>query len=76
MIAWDVLTANSSLSDGDAWEHLNAQEGGGEIVVNVANGIRSAMNKIEVYASLETLAASVEISVITGTVTIEDVGNV
>ncbi len=29
MDAWDILTGNSSLITGDAWEHLNAQEGGG-----------------------------------------------
>lgn len=27
--AWETLIANSSLDTGDAWEHLNAQEGGG-----------------------------------------------
>ncbi len=29
--AWDLITTNSSLQTGDAWEHLNAQEGGGTI---------------------------------------------
>ena len=28
MDAWESLTVNSSLSSGDAWDHLNAQEGG------------------------------------------------
>ena len=30
--SWDLITANSSLETGDAWEHLNAQQGGGGIV--------------------------------------------
>lgn len=29
MDAWEILHGNSSLPAGDAWEHLNAQEGGG-----------------------------------------------
>lgn len=28
--AWEILIGNSSLVVGDAWEHLNAQEGDGE----------------------------------------------
>lgn len=27
--SWEILKANSSLPFGDAWEHLNAQEGSG-----------------------------------------------
>ncbi len=29
MDAWEILTGNSFLGSGDAWEHLNAQEGDG-----------------------------------------------
>jgi hypothetical protein len=29
MTAWDLLIAHSSLTSGTAWEHLNAQVGGG-----------------------------------------------
>ena len=28
MDAWETLIDNSTLADGDAWEHLNAQGGG------------------------------------------------
>lgn len=28
MDAWETLTSNSTLADGDAWEHLGAQGGG------------------------------------------------
>lgn len=30
MTAWEELTKNSSLTSGTAWDHLLAQEGGGE----------------------------------------------
>jgi len=29
MTTWDVLIGNSSLPSGTAWDHLNAQTGGG-----------------------------------------------
>jgi len=29
MDLWETITANSTLSSGDAWEHLQAQESGG-----------------------------------------------
>lgn len=32
MRAWDKLTSGSTLPDGTAWDHLNAQGGGGGIV--------------------------------------------
>jgi hypothetical protein len=36
MTAWEILTGNSTLSSGTAWEHLNNQEtGGGTVVENV-----------------------------------------
>lgn len=28
MDAWETLISNSTIDDGDAWEHLNAQGGG------------------------------------------------
>jgi len=38
--AWDILYDNSSLDNGDAWEHLNAQEGGsGEVFYGIENGV-------------------------------------
>lgn len=32
MTAWDLLVEHSSLTSGTAWEHLNAQVGGGGAV--------------------------------------------
>jgi hypothetical protein len=29
MDAWEILAGNSTIEEGDAWEHLNAQGGGG-----------------------------------------------
>ena len=31
MTAWEELTKNSSLTSGTAWDHLLAQDGGGEV---------------------------------------------
>ena len=33
MDVWEILVSNSSLTTGDAWEHLNAQEGGGSMTI-------------------------------------------
>ncbi len=50
MDAWETLIGNSSLSTGDAWEHLNAQESGGEILVEA---IRTAERVVSTSASIE-----------------------
>lgn len=40
MDAWETLLFNSSIPSGDAWDHLNAQEGGGtQTYVVLANGV-------------------------------------
>lgn len=72
MSAWDLITANSSLPDGSAWEHLNAQEGG-EIVINVANGITAELSKVAALVELKAIESSVTISVISSRVAIDDV---
>lgn len=34
MTAWEILTGNSTLSSGTAWQHLNNQEaGGGDVII-------------------------------------------
>ena len=33
MTAWEMLTGNSTLSSGTAWDHLNNQTGG-EVIIN------------------------------------------
>ena len=37
MDAWETLISNSTLSSGDAWEHLNNQSGGG--ITYLAHGV-------------------------------------
>lgn len=39
MDAWETLIANSTLGSGDAWEHLNNQQGGGGISGVSVNGV-------------------------------------
>lgn len=34
MTAWQLLTENSTLLSGTAWQHLNNQGGGGEVIIN------------------------------------------
>lgn len=69
MDAWGILTSGSTIANGDAWEHLQAQ-GGGETVVYVTSidGQLSALNmvaeSIDFIASGDvgntTLAMSIE----------------
>lgn len=33
MTAWEILTGNSTLLSGTAWDHLNNQ-GGGDVIIN------------------------------------------
>lgn len=36
MTAWEILTGNSTLLSGTAWDHLNNQngDGGGDVIIN------------------------------------------
>jgi hypothetical protein len=74
MDAWEILTAGSTLTTGDAWEHLQAQGGGGTgtyliladgLVVNITAGSYEVnMQEIELEASVgfEPLTVQVEAS--------------
>lgn len=42
--AWTILKENSSLDSGDAWEHLNAQEGGSGSGVVLIDGLEIFMD--------------------------------
>jgi len=41
--AWTILIGNSSLVSGDAWEHLNAQQGGSGIGLVLLDGLEVEM---------------------------------
>ena len=61
MTAWSILTASSSLPTGTAWQHLNAQQGGGPVTL-VLYGETSAELMPEISAELdsEELEATVQ----------------
>ncbi len=62
MDAWETLIDNSSLITGDAWEHLNAQEGegpGGSLVL--MDGLELEIDTMEFVLELETVEFEVEI---------------
>ena len=40
MTAWELLVAHSSLESGTAWEHLNAQVGGGAVPGQASIGLQ------------------------------------
>jgi hypothetical protein len=50
--AWQALTANSTLTSGTAWEHLNAQGGGSDVVIH-ADGIGVDIDMVDVTVYLE-----------------------
>lgn len=62
MTAWSILTASSSIPSGTAWQHLNAQQGGGpvtlviygETVAELMADVQADIEQADVIASLET----------------------
>ena len=69
MTAWQILTAGSSLPSGTAWQHLNAQAGGGSITLNIYGetvaeleaAMDAELESPELAAELETADLSVEL---------------
>ncbi len=64
MDAWETLIDNSSLTPPgfDAWEHLNAQEGGGTGgTLVLADGLDLEVDTMEYELSLETTEYEVEV---------------
>ena len=59
MDAWGVLTDNSTITSGDAWEHLNSQGSGdgGETVVYVSEAVSSNIDT-EIRTSMATSMTS------------------
>ena len=54
MTAWQVLTHNSSLPSGTAWQHLNAQQGGGPVTLVIYDQIEAVM-MADIEASIDQL---------------------
>ena len=54
MDAWETLIAGSTIADGDAWEHLQAQGGGGtESYLILADGLAVSMTTTEIEAEID-----------------------
>ena len=69
MTAWQVLTNNSSLTSGTAWQHLNAQQGGGPVTLVIYDQIEAVM-MADIEASIDKpeLEAVIESADIAATV--------
>lgn len=69
MTAWQVLTSNSSLPSGTAWQHLNAQQGGGPVTLVIYDQIEAViMADIEASIDQPELEAVIESADIAATV--------
>ena len=53
MDAWEILTAGSTVTSGDAWEHLQAQGGGGGTYVILADGLEVDIDMEDVVVFVE-----------------------
>lgn len=71
MTAWEILTAGSTLPNGTAWGHLNAQGGGGggpvtlniygETVAELEAAMDAELEDNEITAEIETAELSAEL---------------
>lgn len=62
MDAWGILIDGSTLPDGDAWEHLGAQGGGGsETVIVHADGLEVEVATTEVSVEVDQSATEVSV---------------
>ena len=70
MTAWEILTAGSTLPNGTAWDHLNAQGGGGgpvtlniygETVAELEAAMDAELEDKEITADIETAELSAEL---------------
>lgn len=71
MTAWNLLIMHSVLPSGTAWQHLNAQEGGGEGLV-VSDGIEISLALEPVVAELQMQDIGVDVQDLPVVVEIED----
>lgn len=60
MTAWEILTSNSTLPSGTAWQHLNSQGGGGGSGVIVNDGIDVEVNTMNVEIELDASTLEIE----------------
>ena len=62
MDAWATLTAGSTIADGDAWEHLQAQGGGGPTTIILADGLEVDVSDESIVVAIGTgeVAVAVE----------------
>lgn len=69
MTAWSILTASSSIPSGTAWQHLNAQQGGGPVTLVIYDQIEAVM-MADIEASIDQpeLEAAIESADIAATV--------
>jgi len=62
MDAWETLIAGSTIASGDAWEHLQAQGGGGDIsYLILADGLEVEMAGPEIDVDIQALVLETEI---------------
>ena len=60
--AWETLVANSSLPSGDAWEHLNNQNGTGSGTVYVfGDPIEAIIDTMEMALSIDNIDLVIDI---------------
>lgn len=55
MDSWETLVAGSTIASGDAWEHLQAQGGGGggtDQIVYVVGGLEATMEDAQLSAAI------------------------
>ena len=71
MDAWETLVAGSTIASGDAWEHLQAQDGGGGTgtYIILADGleVEMATNDVEVIVD----QAAIEVAIDQAEITVE-----
>ena len=64
MDAWETLLVNSTLSSGDAWEQLNAQEGGGTSTYTIlSDGLDVNMATNDSTVELDSTSFNVDVDV-------------
>lgn len=61
MDAWEKLIAGSTIISGDAWEHLQAQGGGGSYVI-LADGleVEMATSDVDIIVDQQSLEVSID----------------
>ena len=64
MDAWEIILVNSTLVSGDAWEHLNAQEGGGISTYTIlSDGLYVNMTTNDSTVELDSTSFNIDVDV-------------